>query len=486
MKKTIAMLLAAVLLLSLAACGGKAAAEEEASGSLIGALGEKKNRTDSKTSADEPASSRYAQVEWISGGEVFDDEGAALTLYEDGSGRLDLNLYRFGEGYEPDDVVVDPVSSVMYAVDDGTAFPYEVQGGRVLVYKSADSVYVFEPEETGFEIGDIRSDALEALAKSSETFADIAAMMSEDWIHIKTPEDFLHIADDLGGKYILDTDIDDWWDGESTVFTPIGTPEEPFTGELNGNGHTVTGTLAYTGQEEAWGLFGCSEGYIHDLVVGYIDCVEMRDRETEAWDTVRSYDTLDSESLPTESTQYYGVLCGVNRGALENIRFEDRAGVPALDLYPNENDTIYAGVVCAWNEGTISGVHLLGTGLGYHTLDKYTAADLGVICGYQTADAVLEDVSLEQSSVELDTFGEMLNIAPAVNAGLLIGEAESGTTVRGAVSAVQCSVRAYYSLTDADLRLGGLIGRAQGDIGLSDIEISDLSVRIDARTDQEG
>ena len=169
MKKIITILLALSMLLSLAACGGKTTAEKEAGGSFIGALGDKKNRTDSKTSADEPARSRYAQVEWISGGELFDDEGASLTLYEDGSGNLDLNLYRFVEGYEPDEVVVDPVSSVMYAVDDGTAFPYEVQDGRVLVYKSTDSVYVFEPEETGFEIGDIGSAALEALAETSDT-----------------------------------------------------------------------------------------------------------------------------------------------------------------------------------------------------------------------------------------------------------------------------------------------------------------------------
>ena len=462
MKRIVAFLLALVMLLTLSACGGGA-----------GSVGE-------------PKCNHYNQVKWISGREEFDEEGAALTLYEDGSGQLDLNLYRYVEGYEPDDVVTDPVSCVMYAVDDGTAYPYEEREGQILVYRSADSVYVFEQEGKGFDIGTVRSDALEELAKSSEMFASFAAIMNGDWIHIKTPEEFIHIADDLAGKYILDLDIDDWWNGESTVFTPIGSSDKPFTGELNGNGHKITGTLAYTGQEEAWGLFGCNAGNIHDLTVGYIACGDMKSRNDGAWESGMTYTSVDGEGLPVERTRYYGTLCGINRGTLKNIRFEDRADVPELNLYPNENDTIYAGIVCAFNGGTVSGVHIFGTSLGFRTLDKYTAADLGVVCGYQTAEAVLEDVSLEHSYIDLDTFGKMLNVAPAVNAGLLIGEAESGTTILGPVSAAECSVSAHYSLTDADLRFGGLVGRIHGDIELSGIKINDINVRIDARTDEDG
>ena len=74
-----------------------------------------------------------------------------------------------------------------------------------------------------------------------------------------------------------------------------------------------------------------------------------------AGNTERTYASSDEETLPADATRYYGVLCGLNRGTIENIRFEDRADVPEMILYPNGNDKIYLGVVCAYNAGTVPG-----------------------------------------------------------------------------------------------------------------------------------
>ena len=98
-------------------------------------------------------------------------------------------------------------------------------------------------------------------------------------------EEFQKIADNLDGKYVLDADIDDWMSGNSTSYTPIGTPDMPFTGELDGAGHSISGTLLFTGSDEAWGFFDCNEGYIHDLTISYVQCVEMDNRYIDAWDT---------------------------------------------------------------------------------------------------------------------------------------------------------------------------------------------------------
>lgn len=251
------------------------------------------------------------------------------------------------------------------------------------------------------------------------------AIPDDDWIHISTPEEFQKIADNLDGKYVLDADIDDWMSGNSTSYTPIGTPDMPFTGELDGAGHSISGTLLFTGNDEAWGFFGCNEGYIHDLTLSYVQCVEMDNRYIDAWDTEHTYATLDKDGLPTETTKYYSILCGINRGTIENITSD--YGID-LNLYPNDNEKIYLGYVCAYNEGTISGVNLSGSNLYYRTFDKDTAADVGLVCGYQTASAVLDNVTLDYCNIDLDSFGEFVgNVAPTVYLGMLIGEANCGT-----------------------------------------------------------
>ncbi|MBQ9828366.1 MAG: hypothetical protein IJM62_06765 [Lachnospiraceae bacterium] len=107
-----------------------------------------------------------------------------------------------------------------------------------------------ESSDAGSETKDTAEDTQDG--SNEETEAD-------EWKHISTPEEFLAIADDLDGHYILDNDINDWDSGESTLFTPIGTPDDPFTGVLNGNGYSVTCTLVYSGQDPAWGIFGCNE-----------------------------------------------------------------------------------------------------------------------------------------------------------------------------------------------------------------------------------
>ena len=188
-------------------------------------------------------------------------------------------------------------------------------------------------------------------------------------------EEFQKIADNLDGKYVLDADIDDWMSGNSTSYTPIGTPDMPFTGELDGAGHSISGTLLFTGSDEAWGFFDCNEGY-----------------------------------------------------------------------------------VCAYNEGTISGVNLSGSNLYYRTFDKDTAADGGLVCGYQTASAVLDNVTLDYCNIDLDSFGEFVgNVAPTVYLGMLIGEAEGGIIAwaDGNVTVDGCVIDVEYNLTGGGAILHG-------------------------------
>lgn len=69
----------------------------------------------------------------------------------------------------------------------------------------------------------------------------------EGWTGIYTVEDLDNVRNDLDGKYILMNDLT-FADG-AAPFTPIGTLEEPFTGQLDGNGHVIRGLVIEASQE---------------------------------------------------------------------------------------------------------------------------------------------------------------------------------------------------------------------------------------------
>lgn len=107
---------------------------------------------------------------------------------------------------------------------------------------------------------------------------------------ISTAEDLKAIANDLDGDYILTNDID--ISGEN--WTPIGTIEEPFTGTLDGDGHTISGLTIkedsftptgtdYYSNHYYYGLFGMVAYQVeisHLTVQGKIVITETAEDET--------------------------------------------------------------------------------------------------------------------------------------------------------------------------------------------------------------
>ncbi len=93
-----------------------------------------------------------------------------------------------------------------------------------------------------------------ALAAEDEPVADVP----DGYIGIYTAEDLDNIRNKLSGKYILMNNInlssyENW--------SPIGSEENPFTGELDGNGYAVENMTITAEQQEALnaGLFGYAQ-----------------------------------------------------------------------------------------------------------------------------------------------------------------------------------------------------------------------------------
>ena len=69
----------------------------------------------------------------------------------------------------------------------------------------------------------------------------------EGWIGVYTVEDLDAVRHDLDGKYILMNDIT-FTDGDAP-FIPIGSAEEPFTGQFDGNGYVIRDLVIEAEQE---------------------------------------------------------------------------------------------------------------------------------------------------------------------------------------------------------------------------------------------
>lgn len=80
--------------------------------------------------------------------------------------------------------------------------------------------------------------------------------VAEGYTVITSAEDLQAMQDNLAGKYILMADID--LAGEN--WTPIGDIRDPFTGEFNGNGYTISNLTLDNNTRDYYGFFGRVEG----------------------------------------------------------------------------------------------------------------------------------------------------------------------------------------------------------------------------------
>lgn len=154
---------------------------------------------------------------------------------------------------------------------------------------------------------------------------------------IDTVEDLKAIVNDLDGDYILTSDLD--LSGEA--WTPIGTKEEPFTGTLDGGGHTISGLRieedSFTGTgSQFYGIFGMADGGRN-----LDNLVEFRHL------TVQGKIIL-KETAEDETIKYRNIYVGGFAGDVKNgVRFTDcisKVDITVnIEQTENRTTTIWAG-----------------------------------------------------------------------------------------------------------------------------------------------
>ncbi|MCL2105468.1 MAG: hypothetical protein FWH26_00110 [Oscillospiraceae bacterium] len=254
-----------------------------------------------------------------------------------------------------------------------------------------------------------------AKAKTGRAFQ----IQAEDPILISTPQQLDDIRGNLSGSYRLTKNISLKLFGD---FEPIGTPEQPFTGTLDGNGFAIQSlavniTADYLGLDDVVcaGLFGVNEGTLTDI---WLENCEI---------TVEVLDAALPGMEETAASVYAGGVTGFNGGTIDGCYVS--GSVTVLD----------AGT------GAHSGEYFAGGVVGY----QYNHMGTGIWNAYNAAAVVIEGTRANNSC-----------------GGGIAGYVTNGTDIvgssyhfRGCVNAGGVSVRSHSAEASA---VGALAGGIAG------------------------
>ncbi len=159
-------------------------------------------------------------------------------------------------------------------------------------------------------------------AETSETIT----VDSDNYIEISTVAELQEIEMNLSYKLIADLDI------SSVEWEPLGDYNDPYLGNFDGNGHTITG-LTITDQNNYFnGLFGYVKGDISDLILTNVNIAYQADFLTYVGAVAgltfggdikdcQVEGQIDVEN--TESNTFAGLLVGYSQPDLDNTTTYD-------------------------------------------------------------------------------------------------------------------------------------------------------------------
>ncbi len=270
-------------------------------------------------------------------------------------------------------------------------------------------------------------------------------LYAEFYTAISEAEDLNGIS--LDGKYALVCDID----LGGAEWTPIGTSDDPFIGEFNGKGYTVSNFKITTGSAYV-GLFGYNNGVIENLGVENFTvnvsysgtvCAGGLVGYNDGGSILNSYAT--GEVSATASSARAGGLVGYNSGDILNsyATGEVRA--------TSSGSSAYAGGLAGYNSGSILNSYAAGDVRATSSSSNNSSAYAGGLVGYNNSGGITNsyatgDVSATATSTSTRSYAY---------AGGLVGSNSGDITNSYATGNV--SATGFYS-ADA----GGLVGENDG------------------------
>lgn len=297
----------------------------------------------------------------------------------------------------------------------------------------------FKPEY----LGALALTCIFMLTATPEAQAISGSGTEADPYRITTANDLAAMHDDLNGFYQLDADLD----LGGVVLTPVGNESEgPFSGTLDGNGHTLSNlTLDKSGNKYV-GLFGYLEGAVQDLTLSevsveggrYVGAVAGYAAEGSSLSgcTVTS-GSVTATGAPT--TVSCGGVVGHNAGSVANG--SNGASISATE--GSYTTTVYTGGLVGYCSGTLTLTDCTNAGSvsGAH----YTGGFVGYAAGTATLTDCTNSGAVTTSNNTADT-----------RAGGLMGYAGSKATLSGCQNTA--AVFANSTLLSKNAYSGGMVG----------------------------
>ena len=369
-----------------------------------------------------------------------------------------LSQYYIDKGHFPSDIVSE-VKSICVTGSNPTSTGIDCTGkvDLSMLVPTYLTAIPTDPTGVGYEIGLNDPRHIMIIANRTEAGPPIIAIgtttspvVAEDQsptittgsgtvndpYHIDNWSQLNHVRDDLTKNYILTANLSASsynYAGLGDSFQPIGSEAAPFTGNFNGNGHTISDLIVNLPSINYVGLFGYSYGNISNLgllninVTGNLDVGGLAGMFRGTGTISNSYSTGNVNSLD------YGV------GGLVGQTFDqvtiNNSHSTATIFSSNGNA---GGLVGMESSGTISNSYSTGS------VNSSSGYDAGGLVGY--AAAAFNPASISNSYSTGSVTG-----GTTIGVGGLVGTSNPSVVISNSYS--------IGSITGGTT-VGGLIGRS--------------------------
>ncbi len=274
----------------------------------------------------------------------------------------------------------------------------------------------------------------------------------ENPIHIKTPEEFLNIKNDLSAYYVLDNDLD----FTDVTYEPIGNTTNRFSGTLDGNNYSIknVGGIKFdTSSQKAYGLIAVNEGTIKNLKInGFSNshkCNEGDNCEQDPSKYTSNYNYTDF---------YLGALVGQNRGVVDNVQATNvNINVRSEKKYTSYD--FFVGGLIGLNNGTVKNSNIENSKIDIYEIKR--KASVGGLIGQSQPNTSLYRVPAISNSYSVCDINLYFNYSGDMRVGGFVGESEGSEVLTDCYSNSNITVKGKISSTDEflkDLGVGGFAG----------------------------
>ena len=227
------------------------------------------------------------------------------------------------------------------------------EGQRIIQNSNYNGIQLFQTPEKESE-----SKFIKEVVRLSEEEA-----LAQGYTLIKTADELQAMQDNLSGKYILMNDIDlagyDW--------TAVGTLDNPFAGEFNGNGYVISNLTINEPTKRFQGLFGVGDGRT-------------------------SYSNVGLENINVKGYYYTGGLIGSGAVYIDNCYV---TGAVSGDYYVGgvigKLDGVNFPATNCYTSCDVVGTNYIGGIIGDHCSYMYDSFSTGFVTGNNYVGGLIGD-----------------------------------------------------------------------------------------------